>query len=174
MELVRPSTKYKDTFIEAVKEYHKIDSSYRRDIYDLKIEDLEKDFDDYVLRLLSYTDGKNQPIGYVPETVFWFIDDGEFIGRISIRHELTESLLRDGGHIGYDIRPSKRKRGYGTKMLGLALVKAKELGLNKVLLTCDEDNIASKKIIEANGGIFENVVERGEGKPKKLRYWITL
>jgi predicted acetyltransferase len=79
-----------------------------------------------------------------------------------------------GGHIGYEIRPVKRRQGYGTEILRLGLEKARELGLRKVLVTSDEDNIGSRKIIEHNGGIFENAIEI-EGDPvQKLRYWIDI
>jgi predicted acetyltransferase len=173
MELVLPSEKYKDDFIQAVKEYHSVDSQDRKDIYALKVEDLEKDFASYVKLLHDRAEGRNLPEGYVPDTTYWLIDNGKFIGRVSFRHTLTESLRKVGGHIGYDIRPSKRNKGYGKKMLALALQKARQLGLHKVLITCDETNIASKKIIEANGGVFENALEI-PNEPKKLRYWITL
>ncbi len=116
----------------------------------------------------------NLPPGYVAQTTYWLIDTNEFIGRVSIRHMLTDYLLQEGGHIGYDIRPSKRKLGYGKKILALSLPKAKELGIKKILVTCNETNLGSKKIIEANGGILENRLHLHPGKPAKLRYWITV
>ena len=82
--------------------------------------------------------------------------------------------MKEGGNIGYGIIPSKRGLGYGTKALKLTLEKAKELGLKKVLLTCNSTNIGSKKVIEANGGLLENEILGEEGKPNKLRYWIEL
>ena len=99
---------------------------------------------------------------------------GEFIGRVSIRHALTEHLLAVGGLIGYDIRPSKRGQGYGNKILELALPKAKELGISRVLITCDVTNAASRKIIEKNGGILENQVPNPETGVDKLRYWVDV
>jgi len=174
MKLVLPSVTYKESFIQAVKEYHSIDAKDRKDIYSLNIDELQTDFSSYVKQLQERAEGKNLPEEYVPDTTYWLIDNGEFIGRVSLRHTLTESLLKEGGHVGYDIRPSKRNKGYGKRILELALQKAKEQGIHKVLVTCDETNIASKKIIEANGGIFENAIEVKEGKPKKLRYWIKI
>ena len=174
MDLVTPSSQYKDSFIQAVKEYHAVDADNITEIYELNIEELENDFPHYISNLLSESEGKHLPAGYVPQTTYWLIDQGEFIGTISIRHRLTDRLLQEGGHIGYDIRPSKRKMGYGKKILALALPKAQELGLYRVLVTCNETNIGSKKIIEANGGILENRLQLHAGKPAKLRYWISL
>ena len=143
MELVLPSTRYKRSFIEAVIEYQREDSNDDRSkrYGDLSVSALESDFEAYVEREQSQARGKNLPAGYVPETTYWLIDGDEFIGRVSIRHRLTEHLRQIGGLIGYDIRPSKRKHGYGTKILELALPRAKEIGLQKVLVTCDATNV---------------------------------
>ena len=115
MDLVTPSSQYKDSFIQAVKEYHAVDADNITEIYELNIEELENDFPSYISNLLSESEGQHLPAGYVPQTTYWLIDQGEFIGTISIRHRLTDRLLQEGGHIGYDIRPSKRKMGYGKK-----------------------------------------------------------
>ena len=100
-----------------------------------------------------------------------FIDKGEYVGFVSIRHKLNKHLRQIGGHIGYQIRPSKRKQGYGTLILKLALQKAKKLGIKKALITCDDDNIGSWKIIESNAGILQNKVKHQD--KLKRRYWIT-
>ena len=107
-----------------------------------------------------------------PATTYWLVDNGEYIGGVSIRHELNEHLKNIGGHIGYDIRPSKRQQGYGTNVLALALPKAKELGISRVLVTCNVTNTASRKIIEKNGGVLENQVPDPETGIDKLRFWI--
>ena len=175
MQLVLPDAKYKTSFLQALDEYLKetvLPST--QDLFLLDKKSLEKDFTTYVNKLIDESHGKNLPSGYVSHTSYWLIDNNECIGRVDIRHVLNEHLLRIGGHIGYDICPAKRNQGYGKELLKLALLKAKELGLTKVLITCDETNIPSKKIIEANGGVFENSVEQGAGLPKKLRYWISL
>lgn len=91
----------------------------------------------------------------------------EFLGRIAIRHRLTPKLRQFGGHIGYDVVPTARGKGHARRMLGLALPVARKLGIDRALLTCGLDNIASQKVIEANGGILdENATER-------LRFWIA-
>jgi predicted acetyltransferase len=174
MKLVTPSIQYKDSFIKAVEEYQSIDADDRKDIYELDVEELRSNFQSYIEKLLSESEGKNLPEGYVPQTTYWLINNNEFIGRVSIRHKLSEYLLKEGGHIGYDIRPAKRKLGYGKNILALALPKAKELGIDKVLVTCNETNVGSMKIIEANGGILENALFIADGKPRKLRYWIKM
>jgi predicted acetyltransferase len=107
------------------------------------------------------------PDGRVPQTTLWWVSGTEYLGRISIRHQLTASLREIGGHIGYDIRPSARQRGHAAAMLAAALPVARSLGIDHALLTCDEDNIASRKVIEANGGILE---DKSAGK---VRYWLS-
>lgn len=174
MELVVPALKYKDSFLAAVEEYQHEQSDQRQDILALDVSSLRQDFSSYLSKLAEESQGKGLPKGYVPQTTYWFVDGNDFIGRVSIRHSLTKSLLQIGGHIGYDIRPSQRKKGYGKKMVALALSKAKMLEITKWLVTCDEDNLGSKKIIEANGGILENSISIKGRKSRTLRYWITL
>ncbi len=107
-----------------------------------------------------------RPEGYVPATTLWWVDGTEYLGRVSIRHRLNPRLLEVSGHIGYDVRPSARRRGHATAMLRAALPVAAALGIDPVLVTCDAGNIGSLKVIEANGGKLEN--RRGT----KLRFWI--
>jgi predicted acetyltransferase len=104
--------------------------------------------------------------GRVPETTLWWVSGEDYLGRIAIRHRLTEGLREWGGHIGYDVRPSARRRGHGTAMLAAALPAARALGIDPALLTCEESNIGSRRIIEANGGELE------DNRAGKLRYWV--
>jgi predicted acetyltransferase len=172
MFLSEPNEKYKQSFVEAMREMEKEGS---QDLHlGERIEELDRDFETYRQGLQDQSEGKNLKSGYVAQTTYWLIDDGEYIGQVRIRHALTEALLREGGHIGYDIRPSKRKLGYGSKILELALSKAKELGIGKALLTCDVTNTASLKIIEKNGGILANEIPGEPGKASKLRFWIEI
>jgi predicted acetyltransferase len=103
----------------------------------------------------------------VAHTELWLVDGDTYIGRTGIRHQLNDGLLREGGHIGYTIRPSMRGRGFGTLILRLALVRAAELGISRALLTCDDDNVPSRRIIEAAGGIPDAPLD-----PGVLRFWI--
>lgn len=112
--------------------------------------------------------------GRVPATQFIGVrtNDNRVVGMLQIRHTLNEYLLRIGGHIGYSVRPSERRRGYAKRMLTLALEHCRLLGLDKVLITCDKNNPASAKTILANGGVLENKID--EGHRITQRYWITL
>jgi len=92
--------------------------------------------------------------GYVPMTTLWWVAGDEFIGRLSIRHRLTPSLLHSGGNIGYEVRPSRRRQGHATAMLAAALPLAAELGIDTARMDCDVDNTASRRTIEKNGGVF--------------------
>jgi predicted acetyltransferase len=107
-----------------------------------------------------------RPDGYVPATNLWLVDGKEYLARIAIRHRLTDRLRQAGGHIGYDVRPSARRRGYATMMLREALPIARGLGITVALLTCDIDNLASRKVIEHNGGVLQDQYEG------KWRYWV--
>ena len=168
MKLVYPSYKYLQSYQEAFVEYneHNVDTYAFDDINTV----------DVVKKWYNYRKSINLKPNRVPQTTYWLVDGDKFIGEIGIRHELNDFLLQYGGHIGYGIRYSCWGKGYGTKMLSLALKKAKQLGLDKVLITCDNDNFASAKVIENNNGKLENIVENTIGGKTFLtrRYWIIL
>ena len=125
------------------------------------------EFEAYVRWLRAQAlDDAPLPDGFAPATTLWWVSGEEYLGRIAIRHRLTPSLRDYGGHIGYDVRPSARRRGHATAMLAAALPVAYGLGIDPALVTCDDDNVASRKVIEANGGVLED--QRGV----KLRYWV--
>lgn len=109
-----------------------------------------------------------RPEGFVPDTELWWVEGDEFLGRIGIRHRLTPALLELGGHIGYDVRPSVRRRGHATEMLRQALSVALEMGIDPVLITCDADNVGSRTVIERNGGVLE------DERSGKLRFWVLV
>ena len=107
-----------------------------------------------------------RPAIYVPFTELWMTDGDAYLGRISLRHRLTDVLLTWGGHIGYAVRPSARGHGYARMALEQMLPHAAELGIDPVLVTCDTDNDASRRTIERAGGLYEDTREG------KLRYWV--
>jgi predicted acetyltransferase len=107
-----------------------------------------------------------RPEGKVADTILWWVEGDEYLGRLSIRHELTDGLRNFGGHIGYVVRPSARRRGNASAMLAAALPIARDLGIDPALLTCDADNAGSRRVIESSGGIFE------DQRDDKLRFWV--
>lgn len=164
----------------------KLTHEYKEQLFDMMNEWLavEKDFSPYAIRRNDYRyfdcylenlETKEERDGRVPDSVFFCLDTDRniFVGAVNIRHYLNESLLYTGGHIGDGIRPGERRKGYATEMIGLALEECRKLGIKKVLMTCDKDNIGSAKSIMKNGGILENEVINEEGKPEE-RYWISL
>ena len=131
--------------------------------------------EDIIQKMMDNRDQTKLPPTYVPSYDFFAVDEEKFIGVIHIRVSLTDSLLNYGGHIGYGINPKYWKQGYGKEILRLGLAKAKELVKEEnILITCDDDNIGSYKIIESNGGVLENKVENTDGDEKFItrRYWI--
>jgi predicted acetyltransferase len=133
------------------------------------------DFPAYVRVLEERARGANLPPGYVPDSQYWLVRDGATVlGVVSLRHYLTPALDDVGGHIGYSIRPSERRKGYGTRVLALALERAAALGLARVLVTCDTDNIGSARIIEKNGGVLASQGYSERTQSTVSRYWIEL
>jgi len=167
--LVYPSTKYKKSYLLSLR-------AFQREGRDLNInyQQLTKDFAGFIKECRSEEKGIGLKNGRVPQTKYWLVEGDKFLGETNIRHYLNENLRKIGGHIGYKINPKYRLKGNGKLICKLALLKAKKLGLKKVLITCNEDNIGSKKIIEANGGKFASRAWSDEEKKTKLRYWITI
>jgi predicted acetyltransferase len=174
-ELSSPTLRVHGSFVAAMAEFR---SEGRGDAADIsaiggEIREfghhwaLPEDFAAYVdwLRSQVLKDAP-RPEGHVPSTTLWWIEDDQYLGRLAIRHRLTRHLLDAGGHIGYDVWPSARRRGHATAMLRAALPVARGLGIESALVTCDVTNVASRKVIEVNGGIFDD--QRGD----KLRFWV--
>jgi predicted acetyltransferase len=169
--LVDPTIRVRASFLAAVAEFH-ADRDFLlpwfvTDIPPRALTD-ESGFTTYVVRLLAERqEDAPRPAGFVPMTTLWWIEDDRFLGRLAIRHRLTPALEQAGGHIGYDVRPSARRHGHARARLAAALAIANDtLGIDEALLTCDEANIASQRVIQANGGRYIDTVGG------KRRYWV--
>jgi predicted acetyltransferase len=170
-ELNRPHERFRESFLEAMAEFA---DEGRAGDGSMVGADLARfrsgwhtngGFGAYLAQTLKESERPRQP-GFVCQTTWWWTEGTDYIGRISLRHELTDALREVGGHIGYDVRRSRRRRGHATRMLGAVLPEAAMLGIDPALVTCDVDNIGSRIVIELNGGVLED--QRGV----KLRYWV--
>jgi predicted acetyltransferase len=128
-------------------------------------------FADYIARLARIQRGE-PPMGRFVESTFLLAEvDGDVVGRTSIRHRLNDFLLHEGGHIGYCVLPPYRRRGHATEILRQSLERVHALGIDRALVTCDDDNLGSATVIERAGGVLENIVENESGTQTR-RYWI--
>ena len=170
-ELVLPTSSVRDSFLEAMAEF--VDERAEGSQTAAWIEHNDPAWRDPVafetfveaVRADAWEETP-RPRRHVPCTTLWWIDGEVYLGRLAIRHRLNDFLLDVGGHIGYDVRPSRRREGHATAMLRAALPWALGLGIGPALVTCDDDNVGSIRVIEAAGGELEDV--RGV----KRRYWV--
>jgi predicted acetyltransferase len=157
--LTTPTTRVRASFLEAAIALR--DEGWTPGF---PVDEVAADFGAYVHRVID------QKVAWgVPMSTLWYVDGDTYLGTVIIRHKLTPALTERGGHIGYHVAPLHRRRGYATAMLAEAIAYGREhLGLRDVLITCDEFNEASRRVIEGNGGVLENILD-GE-----CRYWIRI
>jgi predicted acetyltransferase len=172
LSLVEPTVDLAEELRALVEDYARAgESHYLRALASAGPDELAE----VLAQLRRQSEGQDLRPGQVPQTTYLLRrSDGALVGTSRLRHRLTPGLEVEGGHIGYDIRPSQRRRGYGTRILALTLEKARERGLRRVLVTCDDDNVGSARVIERNGGrLQDRVTSRHSGKLVR-RYWIDL
>jgi predicted acetyltransferase len=167
--LVAPAVDFHASFLDALEEYH-AEGRHLELPADLLADPGE--FARYVAALRADVDHPGEPVryvaalggasepepwpdGYVPQSTYWWAAGGEYLGRLALRHRLTPHTRVEGGHIGYEVRPSARRRGHATAMLAAALPTAAALGIEFAHLDCDNEDVASRRVIEGNGGMLE-------------------
>jgi predicted acetyltransferase len=167
LTLIEPTSLLKDDFYALTDEFlAEGDQRYREAI---------KDFERFIRLCSDEVLGRNLALGRVPQSTFWLVRDGErILGCSRLRHTLNEFLEEEGGHIGYDVRPSERRRGYGTLLLSRTIDEARELGLARVLITADSSNLPSWQIIEKNGGLLHSEALSQHTGELLRKYWIEL
>lgn len=164
--LVKPDIKYKKNFEKYVIAYKEAGETYYFNMYKQALEN----FDGYLKYLNNWLKGIDLEAGFVTTSTFWMIDNDEVVGVTRVRHEEVEGA----GHIGYDIAPIYRKKGYGTKILKLALKEAEKIGIKDVIVTCNVENAASRKIIEKNKGELLGTVFDEEENENLYKYLIRV
>lgn len=181
IKLELPNVKYCKSFLETMREFQEFKnwitySDRKYDDFDLNM--TEKEFEEkIVVPYLNWSKWIDLPEWYVTWTDFWIIDEDWYAGRMNLRNELTEELLIEWWNIGYDVRPSKRRKWYAKTALRLALEKAKEVWLEKVLITCNEINEASKKtilsVMNEYWGFQDESSLSSEYDATVLRFWVN-
>lgn len=172
MKLITLTSSYKTQWKSLISEFEE----NKEKLIPLAMKGYANTFEEFLIEAYNNSKGIDLPHGFVPSDIYFLVDDDSkyLIGAINIRHYLNDYLLKYGGNIGYGIRPSKRKKGYASEMLKLALKKCIELNMKEVLITCNKENIASAKTIIKNGGILENEISDENDDTVTQRYWIKL
>ena len=170
MYLKFPTINDRDKWLEFIKEY-RLDNPSSKPLGCSE----NLNYDIWLRDVINEHNGINLQNGRVPSSIYFLMNNDSIVGYVSIRHNIdNEFLSKFGGHIGYGIRPSERRKGYATKLLYLALKKCEELGLDDVMITCKEDNIGSYKTIENNYGILEETFFVPEENCNFRKYWINV
>lgn len=176
MQIELPHVRYRESFLRWQRELEAQDPEWVIPDFE-KIGANDPEFSRFVERYHQRSRGEGLPAHWVPDTTWWMVEGEELVGRISLRHRLDERLEVFGGHIGYEVRPSFRRRGIATQALALCLEETKKRGISRVLLTCADQNTPSIRTIEANGGVLQDRVPRPAsegGGGLTRRYWISL
>lgn len=172
IELIRPTTDLFDSWAAAVAEFG--DAHIDGSGLTAPVTPDRATLDALIEKAALLADTSAElPDDHVHNDLYWIVDDGEVVGFLSFRHDLNEWLREAGGHIGYAVRASRRRRGYAAAGLRLGLERAREIGLERVLVTCDDGNVGSYRTIEGAGGVLQDVSDQSErGYAMLRRYWI--
>ena len=170
--LIRPTSEYASQIVEYRQEFLEAGDSMDGTGALRKTADPEE----FIKISIEREDPKNVPENRVPATQFIFIrkSDNCLVGMLQVRHYFNDYLEKYAGHIGYSIRPSERRKGYAKEMLRMALPHCREIGLDRVLITCIDGNVGSEKTILANGGVYESTVHEPNDNVDLKRFWITV
>jgi predicted acetyltransferase len=168
LKLIPPNENFVESYLDFISEAR----AQGDKIWEVLVPSSSESLKDFVARLLR-AQTSPEP-GLVAETSYWAVQDQEVVGRIALRHTLNKDLEEFGGHIGYEVRPSARRKGFATEMLKLILQTSKAREIERLLLTCSPDNIASNRTIQKNGGVLQDTkfVERVQRQTNY--YWIEL
>jgi predicted acetyltransferase len=170
IKLIEPSVELKSEFLAMAEEFKAEGEDVINGVGCID----KNDFENSVRLAKEHVHGIGLPEGWVPASTYWLFGKGRIIGTCHLRHELNDFLRNHGGHIGFSIRLSQRGKGYGTRMLGLALKKVRALGIKKAMVMCADNNIASARVIEKNGGKLADKVKAEDVGLLVRRYWIEL
>ncbi len=173
LRLVEPAEEFQQAYLDYIDEFRKLEPGR----IPAKLRDqLANDFGVYLKRCRDDAAGRNIDPARVPQTCYWLFRGDRMLGACRLRHRLNDSLVQHGGHIGYDVRPTERRKGYATAMLGMVLERARALGLTRVMVTCDKDNIASARVIRKNGGVLDREAwwEENGTRIRIQIHWIDL
>ncbi len=174
-QFVEPCEKFRDALAAYIEEF--CNRNAGESFWQEHREEVLNDFAGFLARHCPDARESDLPDSHVPQTQYWLVRGGKLLGTVRLRPRLNEHLQYEGGQIGYDVSPSERGRGHGTRLMARALQEARRLGLDRVLVTCDADNLASVRVIEKSGGKLEDeVVSKLPEKAGKIvrRYWINL
>ena len=170
-KIIRPTSEFKDSYLEALQEFHAEGRYTHQDITALNA-----DFDEFIKQISTERGYPHQPyqdwVEPVPETIVWLVKDDQYIGTVDIRHRLNWHLEKWGGHVHFNIRPSMRGLGFGMKILKKAIPIINYLGIDKALITVKPNDKAAIRIIEACGGEFEDETQATDKFPTMRRYWL--
>ena len=170
--LVEPHVTYRDSFLEGLQALQSEGLHPEIDFARTKA-----NFEGMIVRPRQHvvtTVRSLLPVGFVPWAEWWLVEGQIWLGRGGVRFELNDHLWRLGGHIGYEIAPAYRRRGHGTLICRLLCAEARKIGLERALITCDETNVGSRRIIEANGGVRDDSFDSFDRGVRKLRFWVDL